>query len=227
MPATRTRVIAAVERSSSESSLYTHSGTSYVATDSDASSSSPAPTPTMAPKQRRTRKRITQSQLVALENLFTQSSHPSQQQRELLARTIRMEVKNVTIWFQNRRQAARKLALHEAITQSNTSGSVEDRDGVLAGAHDRHSAPAPASLTPEHLTTTPPPANEGRQRVISPSSRHLSCTGTTTWHPRGSPQLTQNDCSAPSNHVKCDPDEDMFAAAVALAQMRTVDVPAA
>ncbi|KAG8754261.1 hypothetical protein FRC14_005242 [Serendipita sp. 396] len=221
MPATRTRVIAAVERSSSESSLYTHSGTSYVATDSDASSSSPAPTSSIPPKQRRTRKRITQVQLVSLENLFTQSSHPSQQQREVLARTIRMDVKNVTIWFQNRRQAARKLALHEAITQSNATGTAEE-PGLLAGAHVRHSAAA--SLTPEQLAT-PAPANEDRHRAIS-SSRQSSSTGATTWPPKGSPQLTQNDCP-PSNHVKCEPDEDMFAAAIALAQMRTVDIPAA
>jgi len=82
----------ALERSSSESSIYTASGTSYVATDSDASSSSPAPTAALALKQRRTRKRISPAQLAALEDLFGRTSHPSQQERDLLARAINMYV---------------------------------------------------------------------------------------------------------------------------------------
>lgn len=92
MPATRHRIIAALERSSSESSIHTTSGTSYVATDSDASSSSPAPTAALALKQRRTRKRISPAQLAALEDLFSRTSHPSQQERDLLAKAIGMYV---------------------------------------------------------------------------------------------------------------------------------------
>lgn len=94
MPATRRITLLAIERSSSESSLYTNtnSGTSYTGTDSDASSSSPAPTPALALRQRRTRKRISQAQLVALENLFARSSHPSQQDRDVLAKAINMYV---------------------------------------------------------------------------------------------------------------------------------------
>jgi hypothetical protein len=92
MPATRRKNMTSVERSSSESSLYTASGTSYHATDSDASSSSPAPTAAGALRQRRTRKRISPAQLTALENLFQRASHPSQHEREVLAKAISMYV---------------------------------------------------------------------------------------------------------------------------------------
>jgi len=107
MPATRRTTLTGTERSSSESSLYTASGTSYMATDSDASSSSPAPTNVLAVKQRRTRKRISQAQLNALENLFARATHPSQQEREVLAKALHMYVH----FFSNHSQVFRPIIL--------------------------------------------------------------------------------------------------------------------
>ncbi|KAF8130637.1 homeobox-domain-containing protein [Boletus edulis] len=65
---------------------------------------------------RRTRKRFTSVQLMMLEQLFHQSSHPTREEREAVARAAGMEMKSVTIWFQNKRQTERK-ALHHATTQ--------------------------------------------------------------------------------------------------------------
>ncbi|KAJ6567704.1 homeodomain transcription factor, partial [Mycena vulgaris] len=60
---------------------------------------------------RRTRKRFTNAQLMMLEQLFHQNSHPSREQREIVARSANMEVKSVTIWFQNKRQTERRTTL--------------------------------------------------------------------------------------------------------------------
>ncbi|KAJ7740931.1 homeodomain transcription factor [Mycena maculata] len=60
---------------------------------------------------RRTRKRFTNAQLTMLEQLFHQNSHPSREQREICARSCNMEVKSVTIWFQNKRQTERRSSL--------------------------------------------------------------------------------------------------------------------
>ncbi|GJJ13099.1 hypothetical protein Clacol_007349 [Clathrus columnatus] len=71
-------------------------------------------TPLSAVEPRRTRKRITPCQLEQLEELYRQSSHPTREQRDALGRRIQMETKSVTIWFQNKRQTDRKVALHKA-----------------------------------------------------------------------------------------------------------------
>ncbi|PFH47351.1 hypothetical protein AMATHDRAFT_97237, partial [Amanita thiersii Skay4041] len=68
--------------------------------------------PTGAIIARRTRKRFSSAQLAILENLFHQNSHPSREEREAVAQAGGMEVKSVTIWFQNKRQTERKVALN-------------------------------------------------------------------------------------------------------------------
>ncbi|KAJ7220499.1 homeodomain transcription factor [Mycena pura] len=60
---------------------------------------------------RRTRKRFTNPQLMMLEQLYHENSHPSREQREMVAKSANMEVKSVTIWFQNKRQTERKTTL--------------------------------------------------------------------------------------------------------------------
>ncbi|KAF8204106.1 homeodomain transcription factor [Pholiota molesta] len=79
-----------------------------VSSEEDASMSST--TVTVIGSTRRTRKRFTNVQLTMLENLFHQNSHPSREDREAVARTGGMEIKSVTIWFQNKRQTERKTA---------------------------------------------------------------------------------------------------------------------
>lgn len=68
---------------------------------------------------RRTRKRFTSIQLVLLEQLYHRSSHPTREEREAVAQAAGMEMKSVTIWFQNKRQSERKVALHHAANPSH------------------------------------------------------------------------------------------------------------
>ncbi|KIK71462.1 hypothetical protein GYMLUDRAFT_254674 [Collybiopsis luxurians FD-317 M1] len=74
-----------------------------------------------AVSSRRTRKRFTNVQLMMLENLFHHNSHPSRQERETLAKAGNMEVKSVTIWFQNRRQIERKGTTTTSTTRTGRS----------------------------------------------------------------------------------------------------------
>ena len=130
---------------------------------------------------------------------------------------VSREVKNVTIWFQNRRQAARKIALHEAIVQSNSQSTPGEDYGSLADSLSRASP-----VTPDQIAT--PPANEEQLGTLA-SSCPSPAGGDSTWHPNGLRYSSQNDLSK-STLIKCELDEDMFAAAMALTQMRTVDAPA-
>ncbi|KAF5311844.1 hypothetical protein D9619_002524 [Psilocybe cf. subviscida] len=84
----------------------TDSSASFSSED-DASMSSSV---TVIGSTRRTRKRFSNVQLTMLENLFHQNSHPSREDRENVAKAGGMEIKSVTIWFQNKRQTERKTA---------------------------------------------------------------------------------------------------------------------
>ncbi|KAF8515846.1 hypothetical protein BU17DRAFT_93265 [Hysterangium stoloniferum] len=105
-------------------------------------------------EQRRTRKRITSSQLRHLEELYQESSHPTREQRDALARRIQMETKSVTIWFQNKRQTDRKVALHNA-THSRSS---------VSAANGSTSSPTPnITIT---APTSPSTSQESNSRFI-------------------------------------------------------------
>jgi hypothetical protein len=54
------------------------------------------------------RKRATVSQTQALQKVFEKTAFPSTALREALARRLDMTPRTVQIWFQNKRQAARK-----------------------------------------------------------------------------------------------------------------------
>ncbi|KAI8981340.1 hypothetical protein BD414DRAFT_419864, partial [Trametes punicea] len=58
---------------------------------------------------RRTRKRFTSQQLMMLEHLYHQASHPTREQREQLAKDAEIDVRSVTVWFQNKRQTDRRI----------------------------------------------------------------------------------------------------------------------
>ncbi|GJE97782.1 homeobox domain-containing protein [Phanerochaete sordida] len=75
---------------------------------------------------RRTRKRFTSTQLMMLEHLYHQTSHPTREQRETLAKEAAIELRSVTVWFQNKRQTERKVAL------SNHGGAAGPDDAAAA-----------------------------------------------------------------------------------------------
>ncbi|KAI9569406.1 homeobox-domain-containing protein [Boletus coccyginus] len=113
---------------------------------------------------RRTRKRFTSVQLMMLEQLFHQSSHPTREEREAVAQAAGMEMKSVTIWFQNKRQTERKVALHHATNQPTE-------------AHRAASFPIPSS-SPSALSAstsssaTSHPIRTPHTRTLSTSHSH-------------------------------------------------------
>ncbi|KAI6030985.1 homeobox-domain-containing protein, partial [Pisolithus marmoratus] len=105
---------------------------------------------------RRTRKRFTSIQLVMLEQLYHRTSHPSREEREAVAQAAGMEMKSVTIWFQNKRQTERKVALHHAANPS----------------HVEVHRPAYAIHTPRRKITPPRP-RPSLDRVATQSESRL------------------------------------------------------
>ncbi|KAF8844194.1 homeobox-domain-containing protein [Paxillus ammoniavirescens] len=124
---------------------------------------------------RRTRKRFTSVQLMMLEQLFHQTSHPTREEREAVAQTAGMEMKSVTIWFQNKRQTERKVALHHATTQSNTEGH---RQAPFPSSSSH--ATASSSSTPSHSIRS------SHARTLSTSSVHTPLRKITPPRPRPS-----------------------------------------
>ncbi|KAI9066507.1 hypothetical protein FKP32DRAFT_1673841 [Trametes sanguinea] len=116
-----------LSRTSSTSSAY-----------SDDSSASAGTNTTLAPADaivdgpKRTRKRFTTLQLMMLEHLYHKASHPTREQREQLAKDAEIDVRSVTVWFQNKRQTDRRI-------------------------HRQLSEPAAAPLT-LHATSSPAPS---------------------------------------------------------------------
>ncbi|KIM82295.1 hypothetical protein PILCRDRAFT_820678 [Piloderma croceum F 1598] len=82
-------------------------------------SSNVSTTSSAASASRRTRTRFTNEQLVMLEGLYHRSSHPTREERDDLAREAGMETKHITIWFQNKRQMDRRVALSNATNKSS------------------------------------------------------------------------------------------------------------
>ncbi|KAG6817568.1 hypothetical protein H0H87_006945 [Tephrocybe sp. NHM501043] len=107
---------------------------------------------------RRTRKRFTNDQLTMLENLFHENSHPSREERDEVARLGGMEVKSVTIWFQNKRQMERKTALN------NTTNDARVHSLPSHPTTSRSSRPSLDSVASRSELAMPPPRTPTRQR---------------------------------------------------------------
>ncbi|KAJ8469902.1 hypothetical protein ONZ45_g16737 [Pleurotus djamor] len=75
---------------------------------------------------RRTRRRFNSEQLSMLEQLYHQNSHPTRAERDAVAKAGGMENRSVTIWFQNKRQTERRVAMNNAVNETSTS-SVKAR----------------------------------------------------------------------------------------------------
>ncbi|KZV79992.1 hypothetical protein EXIGLDRAFT_781565, partial [Exidia glandulosa HHB12029] len=69
----------------------------------------------------RTRRRIQPAQLECLEALYAKSTHPSRDARSQAAAQTGMDLKTVTIWLQNKRQAVKKAA---TVAPSSCSSSA-------------------------------------------------------------------------------------------------------
>jgi len=89
MPPARSTGKVFTDRPASATSFTSQSGSSATSTDTEASPSNPEAA-LLAQKRRRSRKKITDAQLAALEAAFVKNSHPSVQERETLGDTIGM-----------------------------------------------------------------------------------------------------------------------------------------
>ncbi|KAG6812855.1 hypothetical protein H0H92_015953 [Tricholoma furcatifolium] len=157
-------------------SLSRTSSTASVDSSDDAASSA-------ATSSRRTRKRFTNDQLTILENLFHKTSHPSREERETVASLGRMyvlpyfphayaptltphgrETKSVTIWFQNKRQMERKVALN-----TSTHASRPHTHSLLSTT-SRASRPSLDSIASRSELPMPPPRTPTRPRNPGPGA---------------------------------------------------------
>ncbi|TRM70519.1 hypothetical protein BD626DRAFT_580537 [Schizophyllum amplum] len=109
---------------------------------------------------KRTRRRFTHAQLSMLETLYHDTSHPSREQRERVAADGAMEIKSVTIWFQNKRQTERRMAV--LLAKDATRGEhLSSSESHLQKAHSTGSIlPRPslervASLSELRVPRTP------------------------------------------------------------------------
>ncbi|EGN93137.1 hypothetical protein SERLA73DRAFT_78979 [Serpula lacrymans var. lacrymans S7.3] len=104
------------------------------------------PANTQETSTKRSRHRMTSEQLVFLEDVFKQDTHPSKQKKKDVAGELNMNFKTVTIWFQNRRQITKK---NQAVSASATpvSGSpaastANEEDAEDGSALRRVSSPS-------------------------------------------------------------------------------------
>ncbi|QRW15431.1 homeobox domain protein [Ceratobasidium sp. AG-Ba] len=82
----------------------------------------------------KSRKRVTPHQLKHLERVFASETHPSRGSREELARDLGMELKSVTIWFQNKRQSIKRNILSGAApSRPSLSSSTSDDSSMSDG----------------------------------------------------------------------------------------------
>ncbi|KAK7695239.1 hypothetical protein QCA50_002429 [Cerrena zonata] len=102
---------------------------------------------------KRTRKRFSGAQLVMLEDLFHTCSHPTREQRESLARKAGLELRSVTVWFQNKRQTERKVALgnatnvHDLTSGPSTSRVIQRTVSAKTQPRLSRNSPSASSIT--------------------------------------------------------------------------------
>ncbi|KDQ12234.1 hypothetical protein BOTBODRAFT_56815 [Botryobasidium botryosum FD-172 SS1] len=111
--------------------------------------------PMAVDSQPKTRKRISPAQLKKLEKMYKKDTHPSRDVREELSRQLNMELKSVTIWFQNKRQTMKRAALHTAATSINSgflpSSSSSSRPHSPSPPPPALSLPSPSNYPRPHL----------------------------------------------------------------------------
>ncbi|KAH9932413.1 homeobox-domain-containing protein [Amylocystis lapponica] len=121
---------------------------------------------------RRTRKRFSNVQLMRLEHLYHQTSHPTRDQRDALAKEANMETRSVTVWFQNKRQTERRVALNTSSSARSTRSSP-------------FSTPPGNAIHPHNRL--PPAAFSSPQAASGPSrTSSIERLNGTAWPPRSS-----------------------------------------
>ncbi|KAG8962628.1 hypothetical protein FRC03_003942 [Tulasnella sp. 419] len=129
------------------------------------------------------RKRTSRAQLQVLEATFQQSHKPSSAVKKALSTQLDMPLRNVQVWFQNRRAKDKHLAnrakAKAAASQGNAasssetpdSGATDDaQDGPRSPSDNLNSASTPeTSPTAEFAAHLTPPANIALRRGSAPA----------------------------------------------------------
>ncbi|KAI0347800.1 homeobox-domain-containing protein [Trametopsis cervina] len=146
-------------------------------------------------KGKKPRHRMTDRQLEQLEALYQRDTHPTREQKQTLGDEVGMDTRTVTVWFQNRRQLAKKQSLivnsaPQAMVRQPLS-TVSQRNGQLSRQPTVSSSSRSSSerLTPqppmsyrqnkrelwEHLPSTPPslPDSALTSAMSSPLSKRF------------------------------------------------------
>jgi len=181
-----------------------------------------------------------------LEALFQRDTHPSREDRDTLANTIGMESRSVTIWFQNKRQTARKIALHNATNMHNAALDGNDSSSDTQASSPQSSSlgapPRAANMTRQQgskptaaVIYTPYSSTPSSPSPSSPQSRHYAwdCAKIKEDEDEKHEALTPKDDSHPTEWpvVKAEEqellldlgmnvEEDMMKAALALCGLR-------
>ncbi|KAJ8076783.1 hypothetical protein PM082_001206 [Marasmius tenuissimus] len=110
------------------------------------------------------KKRFSHAQTMMLENMYKHNSRPSRQERETLSKAGQIDIKSVTIWFQNKRQSERKVARaalegshHQQQQQRERRGSGHKRKHSSSPGSHHSSASRLTPVSPRHVPLPPTP----------------------------------------------------------------------
>ncbi|KAF8216170.1 hypothetical protein K438DRAFT_1926532 [Mycena galopus ATCC 62051] len=143
-----------------------------------------------------TRPRFTNAQVVVLEQLFHNNTHPTLEERQIVAINTDMEVNAVTSWFQSKRKATsrhrpihtRNITIKDSTnthrrpkssssassrssskTSASTSASIRPSLDCVASRSELH-GPPPRTPSRRHNSHTPLWANMASSPIAPPSS---------------------------------------------------------
>ncbi|KAI0095083.1 homeobox domain-containing protein [Irpex rosettiformis] len=108
------------------------------------------------------RHRMTDKQLERLEALYQEDTHPTRERKQALGDDVGMDTRTVTVWFQNRRQLAKKQS---SIVNSTQPMSRQPLSAVPqhANKHSRQSSVSSFSQLSFSDRVTPQPYSVSRQ----------------------------------------------------------------
>ncbi|KAF9256750.1 hypothetical protein L218DRAFT_1081220 [Marasmius fiardii PR-910] len=114
------------------------------------------------------RKRFSNVQTMMLENMYRHNPRPSRQERETLSKAGQLDIKSVTIWFQNKRQSERKSVSHRV------EGNQLPNQRRTSSGSSRHSRSPPVDQRSRSLpvplsSSFPPAVRPSLERVASRS----------------------------------------------------------
>ncbi|KAG9018624.1 hypothetical protein FRB90_011110 [Tulasnella sp. 427] len=125
------------------------------------------------------RKRTSRAQLTVLEATFQENNKPSSAVKKALAAQLDMPIRNVQVWFQNRRAkdkniAAKAKAKEAAAAAAADQAAMDDEDDVEdddedSGANADASTPPAASSSSSANSTLSPPSNLALRRGSAPN----------------------------------------------------------